>query len=83
MSALIVILCVILNAIVSGTSVDYGMQARTLQKDQLQLVLQRKELEAVLAEATSLNQLRKEAEMQGFLPARTIVYASSLPVALS
>lgn len=76
------VMSVALNAIIAGTSVDYGVQLRSMQKEELELALQKKELEAGLAEASSLHTLREEAEAKGFLPAKSIVYANSLPVAL-
>ena len=78
----VVMLSVVFNAVIAGTSVDYGVQLRSMQKSELELALQKKELEAQLAEASSLHLLRQEAEAKGFLPARSIVYANSLPVAL-
>lgn len=81
-AGLAVILSVLLNAAISGISVDYGSQLRTMEREELALTLEKKELEVQLAEATSLFSLRQEAEAQGFLPAKSIVYANSLPVAL-
>ena len=81
-AGLAVILSVLLNATISGISVDYGSQLRAMEREELALALEKKELEVQLAEASSLFSLRQEAESQGFLPAKSIVYANSLPVAL-
>lgn len=81
-SVFVVVFSFLLNAVISGISVDYGSQLRVMEREELALALEKKELEVQLAEASSLFALRQEAEAQGFLPAKSIVYANSLPVAL-